>query len=168
MAGQLFERWAALTDHDLLDVLTDMELLSNLTDPSTNTGQSQLLRAGGYRPGSVHSEHPEVCGAALAAMLLAANAPNTAFYACMPSFNSIDGWMDMDKDISYDQFLGAPLGKAVLGTDGLMRRAFEGANVTLNTTSFISGYPSADTGLNRGCVQWSSGVTTGTCPKYMK
>ena len=60
----------------------------------------------------------------------------------------------------YDYYLGAPKGAAVVGKDGLMTRAFDGATVTLSTTSFQSSRGN----LNSGCVQWASGETTGVCP----
>ena len=98
-------------------------------------------------------------------MLVATASPNTAFFACMPSFNVIDGWMNMDQDPIFKQYLGAPKGKSVVGTDGLITRAFEGANVTLNISSFdFSKGGQTESDLNRGCVQWASGETTGTCP----
>jgi hypothetical protein len=157
MAGQLFERWGNKPDHDGMNVLQDMELLENATDAS-NAGQLSLARAGGVRPGSANASSPEVCGAGLAAMLLAVASPNAGFFACMPDFNSVDGWMALDQDPIYQQYLGAPKGKAVVGKDGLITRAFEGANVALNTSAF------AGRSLNRGCVQWASGQTSGICP----
>ena len=39
----------------------------------------------------------------------------------------------MDQDVIYQRYLGAPKGKAVVGEDDLIRRAFDGANVTLNS-----------------------------------
>ena len=157
MAGQLFERWAQNPDHDNLGVLKDLELLENATAAS-NAGQLSLARAGGVRSGTRHDEPPEICGAGLAAMLLAVASPNAAFFACMPSFNVVDGWMDLDQNTIYKLHLGAPLGKAVVGKDGIITRAFEGAHVSLNPSSFVNRT------LNRGCVQWASGETSGTCP----
>ena len=70
--------------------------------------------------------------------------------------------MDLDQDMIYQRYLGAPMGKAVVGKDGLITRAFAGANVSLNASAFT---PASGGGsLNRGCVQWSSGETTGICP----
>ena len=159
MAGQLFERWGENPDHDGLGVLQDMALLENATAAS-NAGQLSLARAGGVRPGSApNGSAPDVCGAGLAAMLLAVASPNAAFFACTPDFNSIDGWMALDQDPIYQHYLGAPKGEAVAGKDGLVTRAFEGANVALNTTAIGAGRE-----LNRGCVQWASGETTGICP----
>ena len=159
VAGQLFERWGQKTDHDLLSVPDDIKLHANLTGTS-NTGQFSLARAGGVTPGTANSTSPEVCAAALAAMLMGANSPMTAFFACEPDFNSKDGWMNLNQQPFYDYYLGAPKGAAVVGKDGLMTRAFDGATVTLSTTSFQSSRGN----LNSGCVQWASGETTGVCP----
>ena len=153
---QLFERWAENPDHDGKKVVQDMELLENATDAS-NAGQLSLARAGGVR-GSISSEPEEICGAGLAAMLLAVASPNAAFYACTPSFAYQEGWMDFDKNKIYQLHLGAPKGKKVVGKDGLITRAFEGANVSLNTKAYTGRI------LNRGCVQYHSGETFGTCP----
>ena len=157
MAGQLFERWGNNPDHDNLSVLQDIQLLENATDAS-NAGQLSLARAGGVRPGTSNGTSPEVCVAGLAAMLVAVASPNAGFFACMPDFNVVDGWMTLDQDPIYQHYLGAPKGKAVVGKDGLITRAFEGATVALNTSAF------AGRSLNRGCVQWASGETSGVCP----
>jgi hypothetical protein len=160
MAGQLFERWGNNPDHDGLTVQQDMELLENATGAS-NAGQLSLARAGGVRPGSDPTWNvsaPEICGAGLAAMLLSVASPNAGFFACMPDFNVVDGWMELDKDPIYQRYLGAPKGKAVVGKDGMITRAFEGADVSLNSSAF------AGRSLNRGCVRWASGEITGICP----
>ena len=102
------------------------------------------------------------CAASLAAMLLAVEAPNAAYFACTPDFNVIHGWLNLTQDMIYSQYLGAPTGRAVVGKDGLITRAFAGAKVILNPKSFT---PARGGGsLNSGCVQWSSGKTTGICP----
>lgn len=157
MAGQLFERWGENPDHDGLTVLDDMELLKNATAES-NSGQYSLARAGGVRPGTGNGTSPEICGAGLAEMLLAVASPNAAYFACMPDFNVVDGWMKLDQDPIYQRYLGAPKGEVWMGQDGLLTRAFEGATVTLDPKAF------ADRLLNRGCVQWASGEVSGTCP----
>jgi hypothetical protein len=163
VAGQLYERWGAKQDHDDLDVQQDLELLQTATAAS-NAGQLSLARAGGVVPGSASGSSPEVCGAGLAAMLLAVSSPNAAYFACMPDFNSLHGWMALDQDKIYQRYLGAPTGEAVVGKDGLITRAFAGANVTLNASAFVLASNPTDAGLNRGCVQWASGETSGTCP----
>ena len=87
---------------------------------------------------------------------------NSAFFSCLPDFNITHGWMNLTQNAIYDQYLGAPKGAAVFGTDGLVTRAFAGANVILNISAFT---PERGGGrLNSGCVQWASGKTTGTCP----
>ena len=159
VAGQLFERWGQNVDHDGLTVPEDIKLLEKLTGAS-NTGQYSLARGGGVTPGTANSTSPKVCGAALAAMLLAVNSPNTAFFACMPDFNVVDGWMNVGQQPYYRYHLGAPKGAAVVHKDGLMTRAFEGARVTLNPRAFQSSRGN----LNSGCVQWTSGETSGVCP----
>ena len=159
VAGQLFERWGQHSDHDGLSVPDDIKLLENLTS-SSNTGQFSLARSGGVTPGTANSTSSEVCAAGLAAMLMGVNSPMTAFFACEPDFNSRDGWMNLKQQPYYDYFLGAPKGAAVVGKDGLMTRAFEGATVTLNASSFLSSRGN----LNSGCVEWASGETTGVCP----
>ena len=161
MAGQLFERWAENPDHDGLNFMQDIALLENATDFS-NAGQLNLLRAGGVRSGTIHVEPPEVCGAGLAAMLVAVASPNAAFFACMPSFNIVDGWRDLDKNEIYKLHLGAPKGKAVVGKDGIITRDFEGAHVALDPKTNVNRT------LTRGCVQWASGETTGVCPHTRK
>lgn len=161
-AGQLFERWGQATDHDGLSLQQDMALLEQLTNASDDGELLSLLRAGGVAPGTGTSSPPEVCAASLAAMLLAVEAPNAAFFACTPDFNSIHGWMNLTQNY-YDEYLGAPTGSAVVGKDGLITRAFEGAKVTLNPKSFT---PDRGGGsINSGCVQWANGKTTGTCPQ---
>ena len=62
------------------------------------------------------------------------------------------------------RFLGAPKGEAAFGRDGLIRREFEGASVSLNISAFVPAANPADAGLNRGCVRWAGGGTTGSCP----
>lgn len=162
MAGQLFERWGQLTDHDGLSVQKDIELLGNLTAGSDGGKLLALVRAGGGTPGTASSSPPEVCAATLAAMLLAVEAPSAAFFSCLPDFNSIHGWMNLTQNAIYDQYLGAPKAAAAVGKDGLVTRAFAGANVILNISAFT---PERGGGsLNSGCVQWASGKTTGTCP----
>lgn len=163
MSGQLFERWGAKEDHDGLSTQQDLELLENATSPS-NAGQLQLARAGGVAPGSVNGSIAEVCAAGLAAMLLAVASPNSAYFACMPDFNVIHGWMDLDKNMIYQQYLGAPQGKAVVGDNGLITRTFAGAKVSLNVSAFVQTRNPTDAGLNRGCIEWASGETSGVCP----
>jgi hypothetical protein len=160
MAGQLFERWGQSADHDGLSVQRDIERLENLTAASNEVKLLSLVRGGGIKPGSATSSPPEVCAAALAEMLLAVEAPNAAFFSCMPDFNVIHGWMNLTQNMIYDEYLGAPKAKAVVGKDGLVTRAFAGANVILN----ISAFTSAGGSLNSGCVQWTTGMTTGICP----
>jgi hypothetical protein len=162
MAGQLYERWGAKEDHDGKNASQDLKLLATATAAS-NTGQLSLARAGGVAPGSASGSSAEVCGAGLAAMLLAVASPNSAFFACMPDFNSAHGWMALDENPIYQRHLGAPQGMAVVGKDGLIRRAFAGANVTLNISAFVSARNPTDAGLNHGCVQWASGETSGIC-----
>ena len=162
-AGQLFERWGQYADHDNLSVQKDIALLEQLTTASNDGELVALLRAGGAAPGSVPGVPPAVCSASLAAMLLAVDGPNAAFFSCMPDFNVVHGWMNLTQNAIYHEFLGAPKGKAVVGTDGIVTRAFEGANVILNITSFEP--PRTRGRLNSGCVKWASGSTTGICPK---
>jgi hypothetical protein len=159
--GQLFERWGQFTDHDGLSVQQDMALLENLTAASGAGQLLSLARGGGGTPGSANASLPETCGASLAAMLLAVASPDAAFFACMPDFNVIHGWMNLSQTPIYERHLGAPLGKAVVGKDGLLTRAFAGANVSLNISAFT---PERVGSLNRGCVRWASGQTTGACP----
>jgi hypothetical protein len=164
-AGQLFERWGQATDHDGLSLQQDIALLKQLTNASDDGELLSLVRAGGIAPGSATSSPPEVCAASLAAMLLAVEAPNAAFFACMPDFNVIHGWMNLNQNMIYDEYLGAPTGNAVVGPDGLITRAFAGAKVVLNPKSFT---PARGGGsLNSGCVQWASGNTTGICPSTL-
>ena len=132
---------------------------------ASNAGQLSLCRSGGVRDRSFHGVAPEICAAGLALMLVAVDSPNSAFYACANSFAYPDGWMDFDQEDYYHHFLGAPQGEAVYGTDGLIRRSFEGANVTLDITAFSNDTSRADMRLNRGCVQWSTGETSGICPE---
>ena len=161
-AGQLFERWGQATDHDGLSLQQDIELLRQLTTASNDGELLSLVRAGGGTPGSAASSPPEVCAATLAAMLLAVEAPNAAFFACMPDFNVVHGWMNLKQNTIYDQYLGGPKGPAVAGKDGLVTRAFAGATVILNISAFT---PERGGGsLNSGCVRWASGSTTGVCP----
>lgn len=96
-------------------------------------------------------------------MTQAVEAPNAAFFSCMPDFNVIHGWMNLHQNMIYDQYLGAPKGEAVLGKDGLATRAFDGANIIVNISAFT---PERGGGsLNSGCVQWASGKVTGVCPE---
>ena len=97
-------------------------------------------------------------------MLLAVSSPNSAFFACAPDFNFVDGWMRLAKNIVYKLYLGEPHGEAVVARDGLVTRAFDGANVSLNISSFVPARNPTDGGLNRGCVRWASGDVTGVCP----
>ena len=76
----------------------------------------------------------------------------------MPDFNVVDRWMELDTDPIYQRYLGAPKGKAAVGKDGMITRAFEGADVSLSSSAF------AARSLNRGCVRWASGEITGICP----
>ena len=163
VSGQLFERWGSKEDHDGLSAQQDLELLANATSPS-NAGQLQLARAGGVAPGSVNGSVAEVCAAGLAAMLLAVASPNSAYFACMPDFNVIHGWMDLDKNTIYQQYLGAPQGEAVVDANGLITRTFAGAKVSLNISAFVQTSNPTDAGLNRGCIEWASGETSGVCP----
>jgi hypothetical protein len=163
VAGQLFERWGAKEDHDGLTAVHDLDLFETATTAS-NAGQLSLARAGGVAPGSANGTVSEVCAAGLAAMLLAVASPNSAYFACMPDFNSAHGWMELDQNVIYQQYLGAPQGKAVMSKNGLMARTFAGAKVSLNISAFVQAQNPTDAGLNRGCVQWSSGETTGKCP----
>lgn len=163
VAGQLFERWGAKEDHDGLTALQDLHLLEAATATS-NAGQLSLARAGGVAPGSANGTASQVCAAGLAAMLLAVASPRSAYFACMPDFNSAHGWMGLDQNMIYNHYLGAPQGKAVVGKDGLMTRSFAGAKVLLNISAFVQTGNPTDAGLNQGCVQWSSGETTGICP----
>ena len=95
-------------------------------------------------------------------MLVAVASPDAAFFACETSFNVKVGWMLLGQDPIYHRFLGVPLGEAVVGQGGLITRVFEGAHVALNISAFS---PPGRAGLlNRGCVRWASGETTGTCP----
>ena len=170
-------------------LLQDLQLLETATGAS-NAGQLSLARAGGVAPGSANGSSAEVCGAGLAAMLLAVASPNAAFFSCkkmmvilsrceravrlanpkritiagMPDFNSAHGWMALGQDPIYKRFLGAPKGEALTGTDGLVTRAFAGATVSLNTSAFVAARNPTDAGLNRGCVRWASGEVTGVCP----
>ena len=144
-------------------LLQDLQLLETATGPS-NAGQLSLARAGGVAPGTANGSSADVCGAGLAAMLLAVASPNAAFFSCMPDFNSAHGWMALGQDLIYKRFLGAPKGKAVTGKDGLVTRAFAGATVSLNTSAFVAARNPTDAGLNRGCVRWASGEITGICP----
>ena len=79
--------------------------------------------------------------------------PSAAFFACLPSFNIVDG-PGQERDLH----LGAPTGKAVVGKDGIIPRDFEGAHVALDPKTNVNRT------LTRGCVQWASGETTGTFP----
>ena len=161
-AGQLFERWGAVSDNDKLNVTQNMGLLKTLTGAGSSGQIFSLARAGGALRGSAANASAEVCGAGLAAMLLAVASPDAAFFACVTSFNVIEGWMLLDQNPIYHRFLGAPLGEAVVGQNGLVTRAFQGAHVALNISAFS--VPGRAGLLNRGCVQWASGETTGTCP----
>ena len=162
-AGQLFERWGAVSDHDKLNVTRNMDLLKTLTGAGSSGQIFSIVRAGGPLRGGVdRNASAEVCGAGLAAMLLAVASPNAAFFACEVSFDVKVGWMHLDNLPIYRLFLGAPLGEAVVGPGGLVTRTFEGANVTLNTSAF--NMPGRAGLLNRGCVRWAKGETTGTCP----
>ena len=162
-AGQLFERWGANSDHDGLNVTQNLASLKTLTGAGSAGRIFSLARAGGASRGSAANASAEVCGAGLAAMLVAVASPDAAFFACETSFDVVEGWMLLDENPIYHRFLGAPLGEAVVGQGGLVTRAFEGAHVALNTSAFTIAGGRADL-LNRGCVKWASGETTGTCP----
>ena len=57
LTGQLFERWGASPDHDLLTLAQDVALLQNISASNLIS----LARAGGVRPGSGDLPDPQAC-----------------------------------------------------------------------------------------------------------
>eukprot|EP00750_Incisomonas_marina_P021845 INCI4767.1.p1 GENE.INCI4767.1~~INCI4767.1.p1 ORF type:complete len:403 (-),score=68.27 INCI4767.1:535-1743(-) len=150
--GQLFERWGAQIDHDLLNITQDIAQLSE----NSQAGVLSLARAGGATPGvGGDAPDPQACAAGLAAMLVAVAAPRTAFFTCALDFNSDHTWLSLLNESIYTLPLGAPAMQAEWNaTTGLMTRRFTSGTVAVvdPRVPYI------------GCVKWGGGETTGKCP----
>jgi hypothetical protein len=150
--GQLFERWGESPDHDGLTLGQDIRALRR----AATRGVTALARGGGMAPGSPTPD-PVACGAALAAFLVAGDAPNTAYFSCEPDFGSrpTTGWMSLLEEPIYSLPLGKPSGPAVQTANGLIQREFSGGAVALLNAS----------AAKLGCVRWKAGEIYGKCPE---
>jgi hypothetical protein len=155
--GQLFERWGEFPSHDGLTLKQDMQLLSTLS----SAGLTSLARAGGIRPGSGDKPDPNACGAALAEFLVSVSLPSTSFFSCAVDFSSTNstGWMALLSDPIYSRPLGAPTGPPVVTASGLTKREFAGGAV-----AWLDLRKPTPRVFLLGCVCWSGGAVSGTCP----